>query len=29
METAEWRVSEDAHRAYDKTCKIFVPVGQK
>jgi len=26
METMEWRVYEDAHMAYDKTCKMFVPV---
>lgn len=29
METMEWRVSENAHMAYDKTCKMFVPAGQK
>lgn len=26
METMEWRVYEDVHMAYDKTCMMFVPV---
>lgn len=27
--TMEWRDSEDAHMANVKTCKMFLPVGQK